>query len=90
MSQVIYDYIELVLLWYNFLSSTLQKIGYEINPYDRCVAKKIIQEKKCTIAWYIDNNKISHVNEDIVTRGLKVITEHFGELEISRGKKMIY
>ena len=33
------------LLWYQLFSSTLYKMGFELNPYDRCVANKIINGK---------------------------------------------
>ena len=38
--QAIYGCIESALFWYNLFSSTLEKMGFEINPYDKCVAKK--------------------------------------------------
>ena len=27
----------------------------------------MIQGKQCTIAWYVDNNKISHKDPEVVT-----------------------
>jgi len=43
-------------------------MGFEINPYDSCIANKIIDKKQCTIAWYVDDMKISHANQDVVTQ----------------------
>jgi len=83
--QAIYGCIESALLWYKLFATTLQGMGYEINPYDKCVANRFIEGKQSTITWYVDDNKISHVNKDVITRELEVITEHFGELDISRG-----
>ena len=40
--------------------------------------------KQCTIYWYVDNNKVLHVNEDMNTRIIDKIDEHFGELTVSR------
>ena len=31
----------------------------QINPYDRCVANKMINGSQCTIVFYVDDNKIS-------------------------------
>jgi hypothetical protein len=39
--QAIYGCIESALLWYNLYASTLKGMGFEINPYDKCVANKI-------------------------------------------------
>jgi hypothetical protein len=83
--QAIYGCIESALLWYNLFANTLQKMGFEINPYDRCVANKIINGKQCTIAWYVDDNKLSHVESNVVTEILDKVKDHFGELVISRG-----
>ena len=41
--RAIYGYIESELLWYTIFSTTLEGIDFEINPYDRCVANKIIE-----------------------------------------------
>ena len=47
-------------------TSTLNDTDFELNPYDRCIVNKQIQGKQCTIAFYVDNNKVSHVKENIV------------------------
>jgi len=57
--KALYRCIESALLWYN-LYVVLRGMGYEINPYDRCIVNKVIDGKQCTIAWYVDANKASH------------------------------
>ena len=42
-------------------------MGFKLNPYDACVANKTINGKQCTIVWYVDDNKISHVDANVVT-----------------------
>ena len=43
-------------LWYTLYTEVLHKEGFKINPYDRCIANKIINgTKQCTISWYIDD-----------------------------------
>lgn len=85
--QALYGCIESALLWYELFSSTLEKEGFIINPYDRCVANKTINGEQCTIAWYVDDNKLSHKDPKVVTDVLEIIKSHFGDLTISRGKK---
>ena len=41
----IYGCIEEALLWYKYYSETLEEIGFVINPYDRCIANKMINGK---------------------------------------------
>ena len=47
----------------------------------------MINGKQCTIVWYVDDNKVSHVDEDVVTNVIGMLKGHFGELTVSRGKK---
>ena len=68
-------------------STTLEKHGFKINPYDRCVANKVINGKQCTIVFYVDDNKISHVDPEVVTSVLTLLKQHFGDLSVTRGKK---
>ena len=85
--RAIYGCIESALLWYNLYSKTLKDMGFIINPYDKCVANKMIHGKQCTIVWYVDDNKISHVEEEVVTGVLETLREHFGNITVSRGKE---
>ena len=85
--KALYGCIESALLWYEMYSSTLEKMGFVINPYDKCVANKIIDGKQCTIVWYVDDNKLSHVDEKVVTKIIEDIKLDYGDLVISRGKE---
>jgi hypothetical protein len=85
--RAIYGCIESALLWYELFSKTLKGMGFEINPYDKCTANKIIDGYQCTICWYVDNNKLLHKDPKVVTMILDEIKKHFGELVISRGDK---
>ena len=67
--------------------STLEKEGFILNKYDQCVANKVIDGQQCTIAWYVDDNKLSHVNPRVVNYVLGFFKKHFGELTVTRGQK---
>ena len=43
--RALYDCIESALLWYQLYPTTLQDMGFVFNPYDKCVANKIINGK---------------------------------------------
>ena len=62
-------------------------MGFKLNPYDKCVANKVINGKQCTIAFYVDDNKISHEDPEVVTYIIEQIEKKFGKLVVSRGKK---
>ena len=65
-TRVTYGCIESELLWYNPFYTMLGGLGFEINPYDKCVANKVIEVAQCTIAWYIEDNKLSHKNPNLI------------------------
>ena len=48
------------LLFYRKLRADLEDMGFEINPYDPCVANKIVNGSQCTGVWHVDNLKVSH------------------------------
>ena len=54
------------LLFYCKLVADLTSLGYEINPYDPCVANKIINGKQMTICWHVDDLFIGHVESSVV------------------------
>ena len=58
-------------------------MGFELNPYDRCVANKMINGSQCTMAWYVDDNKLSHKDPKVVDEILKQMSEKFGDLSAS-------
>ena len=47
--KALYGCVKSALLWYELFSSTLKDMGFKLNPYDECVANKIIDGKQCTI-----------------------------------------
>ena len=82
----IYGCIELALCWYNLYTTILKDEGFEIKPHCRCIANKDIEGKQCTVAWYVNANKLSHVNSKVVDHVLEIIEGHFRMLLIIRGK----
>ena len=59
------------LLYYRKFVKSLTDIGFEINPYDPCVANKMIDRKQMTICWHVDDLKASHVKSKIMDRMVK-------------------
>jgi uncharacterized membrane-anchored protein len=66
--KALYGCVKSALLWNKLFSTTLKDLGFELNPYDTCVANKIINGSQCTIVWYVDKNtKISHQDGKVVS-----------------------
>ena len=64
----------------------MEKKGFSLNPYDQCVANKIIEKKQCTLAWYVDDNKLSHVDKNVLSEVIEIAKRYFGELKVTWGK----
>jgi hypothetical protein len=88
--KALYGCVKKALLWYELFSGTLQGMGFELSPYDTCVANKMTDGKQCTIAWYVDDNKISHVEGKFVTEVIERIEKRFGKMTVTRGKKNVF
>jgi hypothetical protein len=48
------------LLYYRKFTKSLTSFGFEINPYDPCVANKIVDGTQMTICFHVDDCKLSH------------------------------
>jgi hypothetical protein len=88
--KAIYGCVQSALLWYELFSETLQKMGFALNPYDRCVANCDINGKQCTIAWYVDDTKISHVDPEVVTMIINKLEAAFGKMTVTRGSSHVF
>jgi hypothetical protein len=64
----LYGIMKAALLYYQRFITDLKSIGFEINPYDPCVANKIVKGKQLTVVWHVDNLKVSHVTSNVVTK----------------------
>ena len=53
----IYGIIKDVLLFYQKFVGDLMTIGFEMNPYDPCVANKTINGKQLTLVWHVNDIK---------------------------------
>jgi hypothetical protein len=88
--KALYGCVRSALLWYELFAGTLKEMGFVLNPYDPCVANKIIEGSQCTIAWYVDDTKISHVNANMVTDVIERIEEKFGKMTVTRGRHHVF
>ena len=89
--KALYGCVQSALLWWNLLTETLEKEGFVVNPYDPCVANKTMEDGTiCTICWYVDDLKISHVRKEVVEDMVTKIEERFGEMTVTRGDHHIY
>ena len=91
--RAIYGMLMSGLLFYKKFRTSIEKIGYEVNPYDPCVANKIIRGKQHTISWHVDDLKSSHVDSKVNDNFHKWLQQEYGqvrEVTSTRGTKHDY
>jgi hypothetical protein len=78
-----------LLFWQNLSDFLIKELGYEMNPYDKCVVNKIIDGSQSTILWHVDDLKISHVSAKVNDLIIAKLEERYGQegpLSVTRGK----
>ena len=76
LSKALYGLLQSALLFYRKLQSELENHGFKVNPYDPCVANKMINGKQMTVTWYVDDLKISHMDSNEVTTFMEHLRKH--------------
>ena len=65
----------------------MEEMGFEVNPYDPCAANMMVDGGQITVCWHVDDLKISHRDEAIVSEFAMALAKEFGpKTTISRGK----
>ena len=68
----------------------MEAYGFRINPYDPCVANRMVGGKHLTVFWHVDDLKISCVDANEVTKMIQWLESEYGEMHGSRGKRHDY
>ncbi|CAJ1937210.1 unnamed protein product, partial [Cylindrotheca closterium] len=87
LDRALYGCVKSSMLWYELYSETLMDMGFKLNPYDLCVANCDIDGMQCTICWYVDDNKISHMKLEVVKDIIGKIEAKFGKMTNKFGKE---
>ena len=53
--RAIYGLLKSALLFYLKLVEDLERYGFELNPYDPCVANKVVNGEQMTVVWYVND-----------------------------------
>jgi KUP system potassium uptake protein len=78
LEKALYGTLQASLLFWKNLSGYLIEQGFALNPYDECVANKIINGKQCTIVWHVDDLKISHEDSAVTQSIVALLQEKYG------------
>jgi hypothetical protein len=95
MVMALYGMLQSSLLYYKKFRKDIESIGFKVNPYDPCVANRMVNGKQHTITWHVDDVKSSHVDprvNDEFLEWLKMMYagDGIGEVKATRGHRHDY
>lgn len=65
-----YGTLKAACLFFKDLTKCPKEYGFKANLYDPCVMNKDIKGSQCTIAWHVDEIKISHKKQSVLEKVL--------------------
>jgi hypothetical protein len=95
MLKAIYGMLLSSLLYYKKFCKDIESIGFEVNPYDPCVANRIVNGKHHTVSWHVNDLKSSHVDNKVNDQFLQWLEKTFasddsGHVKAIRGNRHDY
>jgi hypothetical protein len=86
LQKALYGCLRSALLFYKKLVGDLKSQGFELNPYDPCVANKVINGHQFTLAWHVDDIKMYHKDPEEVSKLIAWLKSIYGDnMHVSRG-----
>ena len=95
MLMALYGMLTSAILFYKKFRKDIEAIGFEVNPYDICVANRQVNGKQHTVTWHVDDVKSSHVNPQVNEEFYKWCESTYGSdinghVKVNKGKKHDY
>ena len=79
-TQAIYRMLVTAMLFYCKLTKALLSYSFKLNPYDLCVANKMVNSKQLAVCWHVDDLKSSHIDSKVNDEFLQWIKDMFRQL----------
>lgn len=87
--KVLYGMLQAALKFWQQVTQDLVSLGYTINPYDWCVANKVVNGKQHTVGWHVDDFILTHEDPSVNDGLISWFQEKYGKLSpvtVNRGK----
>ena len=76
--KALYGTVCMARLFWEKLSGKLKEWGFSMNPYDSCMANKMVNGKQLTVAWHVNDLKASHQELEVLKWFAKLLNDEFG------------
>ena len=87
LNKALYGLPKSALLFYKNMVGEFEDMGFELNPYDPCVANRMKNGSQQTVTWHVNDIKISHIDLMVNTEFLLKLAKIYGPgITLSRGK----
>jgi hypothetical protein len=91
LDKALYGCVEASALWYAHLRDTLERDGFEVNPYDGCVYNKLgVSGEQITIAVHVDDLIVSSRSQDDITSLELHLRGTYKEIRVNVGNVLDY
>ncbi|CAJ1938132.1 unnamed protein product [Cylindrotheca closterium] len=85
--RAIYGMLEASMLWYKKLRGDMEKHGFIFNPYDGCIANKIVNGKQQTIRFHVDDLLSSHIDPKVNDDFCEWMNQKYGSIKPVKSKR---
>ena len=86
LKKALYGCLQSAMLWYNELSSTLESMGFQKNPYDVCSLRRVTGINECTILIYVDDLLITSTDKDTLSEVASRLKDKYGGITTKEGR----
>jgi hypothetical protein len=90
LKKALYGCIESAKLWYDHISNTLIKDGFEANEYDICVFNKMVNGKQITLCIYVDDIMISSEDDYAIMSVIELLKNTYNTITVHEGNTHSY
>ena len=95
MLKALYGMLTASILYYKKFVTDIKTIGFKLNPYDPCVANRVVNGKQHTVTWHVDDVKSSHINPKVNDEFYNWCesmygSDEMGHVKVVRGTKHDY
>jgi hypothetical protein len=90
LQKALYECLRCALFFYLKLVVDLELKDFKINMHEPCVANKMIEVKQFTVAWHVDDLKLSHMEQSEETKMIDWMESSYGEMRVSGGSIRAY
>ena len=88
MLKALYGMLVSALLYYKKFRKDIESIGFEVNPYDMCIANRMVNGKQHTMTWHVDDVKSSHVDPKVNDAFFKWCESTYGSDDLGHVKQV--